>query len=116
MIRTDNLTKTFDDFTALSGVNCKIPDGCIYGMVGSNGAGKSTFLRLIAGIYQADEGVVTFDDKPVYENPEVKRQIAFVPDDLYFLQGSNMNKMANFYASVYETLIPQKISAAFPKG
>ena len=28
MIRTDNLTKTFDDFTALSGVNCKIPDGC----------------------------------------------------------------------------------------
>ena len=130
MIRTDNLTKTFDDFTALSGVNCKIPDGCIYGMVGSNGAGKSTFLRLIAGIYQADEGVVTFDDKPVYENPEVKCQIAFVPDDLYFLQGSNMNKMADFYASIYETfdrerfmslteafsLNPSKNIGSFSKG
>ena len=47
MIGTENLTKYFDDFKALESITCNIPDGSIYGMVGSNGAGKSTFLRLI---------------------------------------------------------------------
>lgn len=111
MIETNNLTKTFDDFTALSDVSCKIPDGCIYGMVGSNGAGKSTFLRLITGIYRPDDGSITFDDRPVYENPEVKKQIAFVPDDLYFLQGANMNNMADFYASIYETFDRERFAS-----
>lgn len=36
-------------------MNCEISEGCIYGLVGSNGAGKSTFLRLITGIYKPDE-------------------------------------------------------------
>ena len=103
MIKTNNLTKLFDDFVAVSDVSCTIPEGCIYGMVGSNGAGKSTFLLLITGIQEADNGTITIDDKPVYENPEIKQQIAFVPDDLYFLPGSNMKRMAGFYFSIYES-------------
>ena len=47
MIQTEHLTKKFNTFTALNDVSCKIQNGSIYGMVGSNGAGKSTFLRLI---------------------------------------------------------------------
>ena len=43
MIEVKNLTKRFHDFTALEDVSCSIGSGCIYGMVGSNGAGKSTF-------------------------------------------------------------------------
>lgn len=43
MIQVTNLTKRFQDFTALEHVTCHIGSGCIYGMVGSNGAGKSTF-------------------------------------------------------------------------
>lgn len=58
MIKTYNLTKQFEDFTALSDVSCSIPKGCIYGMVGSNGAGKSTFLRLLTGVYKADKGKI----------------------------------------------------------
>ena len=50
MIKAENLTKSFGDFVALSGITCSIPQGCIYGMVGSNGAGKSTFLRLDTGV------------------------------------------------------------------
>ena len=48
MIKAQNLTKKFEEFTALENITCTIADGCIYGMVGSNGAGKSTFLRIIA--------------------------------------------------------------------
>jgi ABC-2 type transport system ATP-binding protein len=92
----------FDDFTALKNLNCDIPEACIYGLVGSNGAGKSTFLRLISGIYRPDGGEVTFDGKPVYENPEVKKKILYVPDELYFLPQSNMTRMAELYNAMYD--------------
>ena len=101
MICAENVTKKFDGFAALRGLSCKIPESCVYGLVGSNGAGKSTFLRLISGIYRADAGTVTFDGQPVYENPEVKGKILYVPDELYFLPQSNMNRMAQLYRSMY---------------
>lgn len=101
MITAQNLTKTFDKFTALENLSCSIPNGCIYGLVGSNGAGKSTLLRLITGIYRPDKGEVLIDGKRVYDNPGVKRRFVFVPDELYFLPQSNMNRMASLYKSVY---------------
>lgn len=101
MIKTENLTKKFEDYKALDAINCTIPEGCIYGMVGSNGAGKSTFLRLISGIYRADEGRVMIDEEEVFENPNVKSQIAFVPDELFFLNGANMDRMAQLYRACY---------------
>ncbi len=102
MIQAEMLTKKFDRFTALDQISCTVPKGCIYGMVGSNGAGKSTFLRLLSGIYQPDGGRVLVDGMPVYENPEAKARIAFVPDDLYFLPNSSMNRMAQLYRAVYK--------------
>lgn len=101
MIKAENLTKSFGDFVALSGITCSIPQGCIYGMVGSNGAGKSTFLRLVTGVYKADAGTVCIDGAPVFDNPAVKNQMAYVPDELYFLSGSSMDRMAGLYAAIY---------------
>lgn len=51
MIKAEGIHKTFEDFTALDNITCNISDGCIYGMVGSNGAGKSTFLRCVIPEY-----------------------------------------------------------------
>ena len=102
MIRATNLTKQFGDFYALRRLNCKIPEGCIYGLVGSNGAGKSTLLRLISGIYRPDGGLITVDGQRVYDNPSVKNRLVFVPDELFFLSRASMNRMAELYARVYE--------------
>ena len=102
MITAKDLTKKFDSFTALNALNCKIPEGCIYGMVGSNGAGKSTLLRLISGIYKPDGGSIEIDGKEVYDNTDVKGRLVFVPDELYFLQRSNLVRMAKLYSSVYK--------------
>ena len=56
MIKVKEVSKNFEDFVALDNITCNISDGCIYGMVGSNGAGKSTFLRVLAGIYKPEKG------------------------------------------------------------
>ena len=107
MIRAENVTKSFrtadmnKPFEALKNLSCEIPSGCIYGLVGSNGAGKSTFLRLISGVYRPDSGVVTIDELPIYENPPAKDLIFYVPDDLYFLPQSSMREMARFYKAIY---------------
>lgn len=101
MIKAENLVKKFDDFVALDNVNCEIPRGCIYGMVGSNGAGKSTFLRVLAGIYRKDGGSITIDGEDIYENPSVKSKIVFVPDELYLFGGSNIMRMKQLYMRIY---------------
>lgn len=101
MIKAEHLTKKFGDFTALDDITCTIQDGCIYGMVGSNGAGKSTFLRIITGVYKQDAGTVTIDDAPIWENPALKQRIAYVPDELFFLSNASMNRMADMYKAFY---------------
>ncbi len=97
MIQANNLTKRFDDFVALDNITCTIPQGCVYGMVGSNGAGKSTFLRTITGVYRPDHGSVLIDGELIYENPVKKSEIAYVADGLFFLTGATMNRMADLY-------------------
>lgn len=101
MIRAENLSKHFEKFVALEHVTCTIDDGCIYGMVGSNGAGKSTFLRTISGVYKPDGGAVFIDGQSVWDNPKVKGLIAYIPDELYFLNNTSMDRMAAMYQSIY---------------
>jgi len=102
MIKATNVTKKFGDFPAVQNLSAEIPKGCIYGLIGANGAGKSTFLRMVTGVYQTDTGEITLDGLPVYENPDAKRRIAYVPDELYFLPGASMNRMANMYRSIHQ--------------
>ncbi len=102
MITADNVTMKFGDFAALKSLNCRIPNGCIYGMVGSNGAGKSTLLRLISGIYKPQTGIIKIDDEPVFDSPEVKNKLVFVPDELYFLPRASLIRMARMYSSIYK--------------
>ena len=77
MIKAEGIHKTFEDFTALDNITCNISDGCIYGMVGSNGAGKSTFLRTLNRMNDLIEGVkingqILIDGKDIYKDYDVK--------------------------------------------
>lgn len=117
MIQMTDVTKTFGGLTALDGLSCTIEAETIYGLVGSNGAGKSTFLRLIAGVYQADSGQICIDGKPVYENPALKNEIFYLSDELYFLPQATMNSMAAFYRSYYSNFsmeVYRQLCAVFP--
>ncbi len=101
MIQVQQAVKRFGSITALSNISCRIEKGSVYGMVGSNGAGKSTFLRLVSGVYKPDGGLVTIDGASVFDNPAVKARLVFVPDELYFLPGSTLTRMAVFYRSFF---------------
>ena len=101
MICAEQVTMKFGQFTALDHLQCSIPRGCVYGLVGSNGAGKSTFMRLIAGVYRPYAGQVTVEGVPVYDSPEVKEKVVFVPDDLFFLPHASMDRMAELYEANY---------------
>ena len=79
MIEVKNVTKRFEDFTALRDLTMTVPTGAVYGLVGPNGSGKSTILRHITGVYRQDAGEVLVDGQPVYENPAVKARIAYIP-------------------------------------
>ena len=101
MILTENVTKRFEDCVALHDVTCHIESGSIYGMVGSNGAGKSTLLRLLSGVYKPDSGTIRIEEEEVYDNPAAKSRMILVPDELYFLPGANLRRMAKLYESFY---------------
>ncbi|MBE6733476.1 MAG: ABC transporter ATP-binding protein [Ruminococcaceae bacterium] len=102
MITGTNLTKKFDEKTALNSVNFKLLKGSIYGLVGSNGSGKSTLLRLIAGVYRADGGSIEIDGEDCFDNVIAKEKIAFLGDTPYFLPQSNLVEMKKFYKSLYK--------------
>lgn len=111
MIQANNVVKKFGKNIALNGLSCNIADGCLYGLVGSNGAGKSTFLRLISGIYRADKGTITYDGAPVFDNPAVKNDIVFIADDLYFSSQSSMNDMASLYRAAYKSFDTERFKS-----
>ena len=101
MIQMTEVVKRFGTYTALNGLGCEIENETIYGLVGPNGSGKSTMLRLIAGIYRADQGAVCVDDEPVFENTMLKNDIFYLSDELYFLPQSTMDMMAKFFSGYY---------------
>lgn len=103
MIEVKNLVKTFDGFRALDDLTMTVPRGAVYGLVGPNGAGKSTLLRHLTGIYRPDSGTVTVDGEPVFENPAVKRRIAYIPDDVFYFRSASIADMAKFYAGTCPT-------------
>ena len=101
MLELQNVTKTFGTFKALDDLTMTIPTGAVYGLVGPNGAGKSTAIRHITGIYRPDFGSVTLDGLPIYENPEIKQTIGYIPDDVFYFPAATMEEMRKFYRGMY---------------
>jgi len=103
MIKVQNVTKTFDGFKALDKLSLSVPAGAVYGLVGPNGSGKSTVIRNIMGIYRQDSGEILIDGQPVYENPDIKGRIAYIPDDVFYFLQASIRDMKRYYAGIYPT-------------
>lgn len=101
MIELKGVTKRFDSFTALDNVDLTIETGTAFGLLGSNGAGKSTILRLLSGIYKQEGGEVLIDGSEVYSRPEVKERVFFINDETIQFGGYTLKALKNFYKGFY---------------
>ena len=101
MIRSTDATKYFGALCAVDKVNAEIQDGSVFGLIGSNGAGKSTFLRMLAGILQPDTGSITIDENPIFENIGLKSRCFYISDEQYFFSGSTPEEMKRYYSILY---------------
>ena len=101
MIHLQNVTKTFGSFKALDDLSLHVPKGAVYGLVGPNGAGKSTAIRHITGVYRPDGGSITVAGQPVWENPAVKANIGYIPDEIFYFPSATLEDMRKYYAGLY---------------
>lgn len=83
LLATRNLESFYGDFQALFGIDFEIAQGEIVAIIGANGAGKSTFLKTVAGLLKAKRDTVTFEGEPIGGMPTgkiVQRGVALVPE------------------------------------
>lgn len=117
MIKSQNLSKRFGKIQALEQLTCEIAAGSIYGLIGSNGAGKSTFLHLLAGIYKPSSGQLSYHNQEIYGNSDLRQEIILVPDQPCFLPGENLAGMCKFYRQTYKGWSPdfyEELTGIFP--
>lgn len=101
MIEAIEVSKQFDDIKAVDNISARIKEGNVFGLVGTNGAGKSTFLRMISGILKPDSGKITIDGMEVYENVAAKELFFYISDEQYFFSNGTPKDMKKYYSSIY---------------
>lgn len=100
MIKINISEHKFGNETVLKDVVLTVPENCIMGLVGVNGAGKSTLLRLMAGVYQPDDGIITYDDQ-MPTQAHVRQNIFFLPDDPYYTAQATCKSVFDMYKAFY---------------
>ncbi len=109
-LELNNLTKRYPGFT-LNNVSFAIPSGCILGLVGENGAGKSTTIKLILGMLQPDGGSIT-----VLGNTRLdKEDIGVVPDEVGLPRCLDARQIGRIMAGIYKNWEPQAYRALLQK-
>ena len=111
MIKVQGLKKSFEGVRALDGLDLHVPRGAVYGLVGPNGAGKSTLIRHLAGIYRQDAGEVLIDGAPVFDDPEVKARLAYIPDEIFYYPQASIRDTMRLYGAVYPRFSAERFEA-----
>ncbi|WP_080845856.1 ABC transporter ATP-binding protein [Cytobacillus gottheilii] len=108
MIKISNVRKEFQEIEAIENVSIHVNKGSIYGLLGSNGAGKTTLLKMIAGIYEQNEGTILIDGRAVFENPSLKQEMIIIQDTPFFIPQYTLKQMGKVYRSFYPNWSQEK--------
>ncbi|ABK61577.1 MULTISPECIES: ABC transporter ATP-binding protein [Clostridium] len=108
MIKVTDVSKTLGDKKVLNNISFEVKKGSIFGLIGPNGAGKTTIIKHLVGIYDVDNGKITVNDEPIYENPKIKKTIGYITDDNNFINTFNLKTIAKFYKLSYENFDIEK--------
>ena len=86
---------------AVEDIDMSIQRGTIHGLIGHNGSGKTTIIKCLSGIFFPDQGEVTMEGQPVYNNNQVKERIAYVADTNQMFRSYRIKKLAKFYSQIF---------------
>ena len=101
-IEVSDLTKTFDEITAVDHLSFSVRRGEIFGLVGPDGAGKTTTMRMLAGIMEPDSGAISVAGCNVLTDPEgVKNRISYMPQRFGLYEDLTVDENIRFYADLF---------------
>ena len=101
MIEIKDVSKQFGKTRAVDHVSFSVKEENVFGLIGTNGAGKSTMLRMLAGVLEPDAGLVLIDGMQVYDNVNAKKMFFFIGDEPYFFSNATPRDMEKYYSSVF---------------
>lgn len=100
ILEIKNITKTFQKKTVLSPFSLQLDEGQIGVLVGGNGAGKSTIIKMIAGIFQPTSGGISVGGLGVQDRKNYPKKISYMPDDFQFPNGLTVKEWLSFHAKL----------------
>ena len=107
-VKIDNITKKFDQITAIYNLSLNIDKGEIIGLIGPDGAGKTTLLRLMIGLLKPNSGSIHIEGVDSVKNPQlVKDKIGYMPQHFSLYGDLSVSENMKFFADIYG--VPKKI-------
>ena len=100
MLQCQNVMKKYGKKTAVANITTNIVPGKIYALLGSNGSGKTTFMKMVAGLVKPTNGTITFNGMPIGE--ETKKYIAYMPTESFYYSYMTCKDAGKFYKDFYE--------------
>lgn len=107
MIHARGISKEFNGFTALRGIDFDIDDAAIMGIIGHNGAGKTTLLKVMAGLLTPTSGDLVIDGIDVIAEPiRLKERLGYLPEESRLYDTMTITSYLTFFGEIYK--IPRK--------
>ena len=100
VIQTEDLRKSYGSIEALKGVSMRVEPGQIYGLLGQNGAGKSTMVKILLGIVRKTEGEAYLLGEPA-GTVATRRRVGYLPEDHAFPGYHTARSLLHFYGRLY---------------
>jgi len=102
VITADQLTKRFGNFTAVNAISFEVHKGEIFGFLGTNGAGKTTAMRMLSGLSMPTSGKATVAGFDIYkENEKIKKNIGYMSQKFSLYEDLTVKENIRFYAGIY---------------
>ena len=103
MITIENVTKRYDNTTVVHELNLQIHAGEIVGIIGHNGAGKSTTMKMIAGLIEPTEGIVRVMGEDIQKgSAKIKQKIGYLPEESPLYEAMTAQQYLLFFSELYQ--------------
>lgn len=110
VIEIKDLTKSYGKSRGIIDVNLNVGQGEVFGFIGPNGAGKSTTIRTLLGLIYPSSGSATIFGKSCTANPEVRRELGYLPSEVFYYDNMRVIDLLKYSASFYKKDCTKRIN------